>query len=274
MNSNNKDDASNTQNPGPLGVANQHKNTLPDVVKKDTPRRESTVLDDKAAVLSREKSATAREDAADVREDAVHLRETAAQAREGEAHVREGIATSREQEIRTAETMQAASQDQVSMLQQANAHLVIATIEAQKMAEQIETAKGDLDYLAHHDALTDLPNRILLQDRLGQAIELARCQGGQLAVMFMDLDQFKHINDSLGHALGDQLLQSVAQRLVGCVRQSDTISRQGGDEFVLLLPYIEQAEDSSVVRAKDANGARATPSHRSARSPYQCEYRY
>ena len=92
--------------------------------------------------------------------------------------------------------------------------------------------------------------RELVQDRLGQAIELARRQGRQLAVMFMDLDQFKHINDSLGHALGDQLLQSVAQRLVGCVRQSDTISRQGGDEFVLLLPYIEQAEDAALSAQK------------------------
>ena len=262
MNSNNKDNPSNTQNPVPLGVAKQRKNTLPgaakpDAVKKDTPRRESTVLDANAAVLSREKSATAREDAAhlredaaDLREDAVHMRETAAQAREVEAHVREMRATSREQEIRTAETIQAASQDQVSMLQQANAHLVIATLEAQKMAEQIETAKVDLDHLAHHDALTDLPNRILLQDRLGQAMELARRQGAQLAVMFMDLDQFKHINDSLGHAVGDQLLQSVAQRLVACVRQSDTISRQGGDEFVLLLPHIEHAEDAALSAQK------------------------
>ena len=250
MNSNDKDDASNTQNPGPLSVAKQHKNTLSDAVKKDTPCRESTVLDNKAAVLSREKSATAREDAAHLREDAVHLRETAAQVREGKAHVREGIATSREQEIRTAEAMQAASDDHLIMLQQANAHLVSATIEAQKMAEQIQTAKVELDHLAPHDVLTDLPNRILLQDRLGQAIELARRQGRQLAVMFMDLDQFKHINDSLGHALGDQLLQSVAQRLVGCVRQSDTISRQGGDEFVLLLPYIEQAEDAALSAQK------------------------
>ena len=68
--------------------------------------------------------------------------------------------------------------------------------------------------------------------------------------MFMDLDRFKHINDSLGHAVGDQLLQSVAQRLVGCVRHSDTISRQGGDEFVLLLPFIEHAEDSALFAQK------------------------
>ncbi len=266
MNSNDKDGISDIENPGLPGGA-KHQDSLSDAVKKDTPCRESTVLDDKAAVLSREKSATAREgaahlreDAADVREDAVHLRETAAQAREGEAHVREGIATSREQEIRTAETLQAASDDYMIKLQQANAHLVSATIEAQKLAEQVQTAKVELDYLAHHDVLTDLPNRVLLQDRLGQAIELARRQGRQLAVMFMDLDQFKHINDSLGHALGDQLLQSVAQRLVSCVRQSDTISRQGGDEFVLLLPYIEQAEDAALSAQKILT-ALALPHH-------------
>jgi diguanylate cyclase (GGDEF)-like protein len=135
-------------------------------------------------------------------------------------------------------------------LQEANAHLVIATIEARKLAEQVETTKVQLDHLAHHDVLTDLPNRILLQDRLSQAIEFARRQGRQLAVMFMDLDRFKHINDSLGHAVGDQLLQSVAQRLVGCVRHSDTISRQGGDEFVLLLPFIEHAEDAALSAQK------------------------
>ena len=137
------------------------------------------------------------------------------------------------------------SNHQVALLQQANAHLVIAAIEAQKMAEAVQAAKVQLDYLAHHDPLTDLPNRILLQDRLNQSIEMARRQGRQLAVMFMDLDQFKNINDSLGHAVGDQLLQSVAQRLVGCVRQSDTISRQGGDEFVLLLPDLEHAEHAA-----------------------------
>ncbi|BAV34122.1 diguanylate cyclase [Sulfuricaulis limicola] len=152
----------------------------------------------------------------------------------------------KKREIRAAGATQAASDDHVAMLQQANAHLVIASIEANKLAEQVQIAKVQLDHLAHHDVLTDLPNRVLLQDRLNQAIELARRQGRQLAVMFMDLDQFKHINDSLGHAVGDQLLQSVAQRLVGCVRQSDTISRQGGDEFVLLLPCIERAEDAAL----------------------------
>lgn len=139
----------------------------------------------------------------------------------------------------------------MTMLQQANAHLVIATVNAHKLAEQVKTATIQLNHLAYHDALTDLPNRMLLQDRLGQAIELARRQGGQLAVMFLDLDRFKHINDSLGHAVGDQLLQSVAPHcLVACVRHSDTVSRQGGDEFVLLLPSIEHAEDAAIFAHK------------------------
>jgi diguanylate cyclase (GGDEF)-like protein len=169
----------------------------------------------------------------------VPRRGKAARGGKAAAHAR------KKREIRVAGATQAASDDHVSMLQQANAHLVIASIEASKLAEQVQIAKVQLDHLAHHDVLTDLPNRVLLQDRLNQAIELAHRQGRQLAVMFMDLDQFKHINDSLGHAVGDQLLQSVAQRLVGCVRQSDTISRQGGDEFVLLLPCIERAEDAA-----------------------------
>ncbi|CAH1906423.1 Diguanylate cyclase/phosphodiesterase (GGDEF & EAL domains) with PAS/PAC sensor(S) [Candidatus Nitrotoga sp. HW29] len=116
--------------------------------------------------------------------------------------------------------------------------------------EAVEAAKVRLDHLAHHDALTDLPNRMLFQYRLNQVIELAYRQGRQIVVMFVDLDQFKHINDSLGHAVGDKLLRSVAQCLLGCVRHSDTISRQGGDEFVLLLPSITHPEDAAICAQK------------------------
>ena len=214
-----------------LDVSTPHKN------------KSAAVHDDESSVLSREKLVTAREDTAKLRENAAGLREAA-------AHLREEAATSREREIRVSETIQAASDDHIIKLQQANAHLVVATIEAHKLAEQIEAAKVQLDHLVHHDVLTGLPNRILLQDRLIQAMESACRQGRQLAVMFMDLDQFKHINDSLGHAIGDKLLQSVAQRLMGCVRHSDTISRQGGDEFVVLLPYIENPESAGVCAQK------------------------
>jgi diguanylate cyclase (GGDEF)-like protein/PAS domain S-box-containing protein len=104
--------------------------------------------------------------------------------------------------------------------------------------------------LAQHDFLTDLPNRMLLNDRLTQAISYARRRGSHLAVLFVDLDRFKLVNDSLGHAIGDRLLQSVAERLVTCVRSSDTVSRQGGDEFVVLLSQVEHAEDAAITARK------------------------
>jgi len=100
-------------------------------------------------------------------------------------------------------------------------------------------------YLAQHDFLTNLPNRMLLIDRLTQAIVLAARGAAHLAVLFLDLDHFKHINDSLGHGVGDLLLQSVAQRLVASVRGSDTVSRIGGDEFVILLPEVGAAVDAA-----------------------------
>ena len=103
----------------------------------------------------------------------------------------------------------------------------------------------EMSHLAQHDFLTDLPNRVLFNDRLTQAISLAVRLDKQLAVMFVDLDQFKKINDSLGHHVGDKLLQSVARRLVSCVRRTDTVSRQGGDEFVILLSQIEREEDAA-----------------------------
>ncbi|MCX7096231.1 MAG: diguanylate cyclase [Methylobacter sp.] len=140
--------------------------------------------------------------------------------------------------------------DHVLQLQQTNADLIIDTIEAQTLAEENEKAKLEMTHLAQHDALTGLPNRILLNDRLAQAIALARRQSKQFAVMFLDLDRFKDINDSLGHAVGDQLLQSVAKRLVAEVRSSDTVCRQGGDEFVILLADIEHAKDAAISAQK------------------------
>jgi len=91
---------------------------------------------------------------------------------------------------------------------------------------------------------------LLLNDRLTQAISIARRNHSQLAVLFLDLDGFKHINDSLGHSVGDKLLQSVAGRLSACVRKSDTVSRQGGDEFVILLSEVTHAADAAIISAK------------------------
>jgi diguanylate cyclase (GGDEF)-like protein/PAS domain S-box-containing protein len=112
-------------------------------------------------------------------------------------------------------------------------------------ARSIEMAQ-----LAQHDPLTGLPNRVLFDDRLTQAISLAMRQDKQLAVMFVDLDQFKKINDSLGHGVGDTLLRSVAKRMVNCVRRTDTVSRLGGDEFVVLLSQVEHEEDAAMSARK------------------------
>jgi diguanylate cyclase (GGDEF)-like protein/PAS domain S-box-containing protein len=101
-----------------------------------------------------------------------------------------------------------------------------------------------VQFLAEHDAVTGLPNRLLLNDRITQAIALARHHTRSLAVMFLDLDHFKHINDSMGHASGDIFLQTIAARLLASVRSSDTVSRQGGDEFVILLSEIAHAADA------------------------------
>jgi diguanylate cyclase (GGDEF)-like protein/PAS domain S-box-containing protein len=108
----------------------------------------------------------------------------------------------------------------------------------------------EMAHLAQHDALTDLPNRLLLADRLSQAIARARRNTTRVGLMYLDLDGFKKINDSLGHAAGDKILQSVATRLRGCVRNSDTVSRQGGDEFLVLLQEISHAADAGVTAEK------------------------
>jgi diguanylate cyclase (GGDEF)-like protein/PAS domain S-box-containing protein len=105
-------------------------------------------------------------------------------------------------------------------------------------------------HLAQHDFLTNLPNRVLLNDRISQAIGQSRRSDTQPTLLFLDLDKFKHINDSLGHAMGDRLLQGVSERLVRCVRTSDTVSRHGGDEFVVLLANERRAEDAALAAEK------------------------
>jgi len=114
---------------------------------------------------------------------------------------------------------------------------------AQAMAEKMA-------HLAQHDFLTNLPNRVLLSDRIGQAIAFAKRHGTHLAILFLDLDNFKHINDSLGHETGDKLLQSVASNLIACVRNSDTVSRQGGDEFVILVTEDSLGQSAAVTADK------------------------
>src|SRR5467141_246271 len=107
-----------------------------------------------------------------------------------------------------------------------------------------------MTHSAQHDVVTNLPNRLLLSDRISQAIALANRQNRPVALIFLDLDRFKYINDSLGHATGDQLLRSVSKRLLASVRRSDTVSRQGGDEFVILLSGITHPGDAATSARK------------------------
>ena len=104
---------------------------------------------------------------------------------------------------------------------------------------------GKLARLALHDSLTDLPNRLLFRERMGEAMQRARATGNSVALLYVDLDGFKQINDSLGHNVGDLLLQDVAKKLLSCVRSTDTVSRLGGDEFVLILADIHGAADAA-----------------------------
>jgi diguanylate cyclase (GGDEF)-like protein/PAS domain S-box-containing protein len=121
---------------------------------------------------------------------------------------------------------------------------VARDITERKRAEEM------ISYQAYHDILTDLPNRALFKDRLGLAIAQAQRKGTELAVMFIDLDRFKLVNDTLGHICGDELLQQVATRLKAALRQGDTLARLGGDEFTLCLPELQNRHDAQVVADK------------------------
>ncbi|HSI21613.1 MAG TPA: EAL domain-containing protein [Methylophilaceae bacterium] len=142
-----------------------------------------------------------------------------------------------------------AIEDSVSPIHDWDGKLTGAVVVFHDVTQAVAITKK-MVHLAHHDFLTDLPNRLLLNDRITQAITLAKRSVTQLAVLFLDLDNFKHINDSLGHETGDKLLQSVTQRLLACVRSSDTVSRQGGDEFVILLTDGKYGEDAALTADK------------------------
>ncbi len=114
----------------------------------------------------------------------------------------------------------------------------------------IKAAEQELAFLAHHDPLTGLPNRLLFSARLEHAIERARREQGQIAVMFLDLDRFKTINDTLGHAAGDQLIKGVAKRLRDNAREQDTVARMGGDEFTLVLEDLGHADQAGSIALK------------------------
>mgnify|MGYP006426654409 CR=1 FL=1 len=128
--------------------------------------------------------------------------------------------------------------------------LVDGAVHLAGVAIQRNRDEARVRYMAHHDSLTHLPNRTLLQDRIELAVEHAKRAGLRVAVLMIDLDRFKHVNDSLGHHVGDQLLQEVAQRLDHCVRNSDTLARLGGDEFVVCMPDLTRDDSVAVVASK------------------------
>jgi diguanylate cyclase (GGDEF)-like protein len=193
---------------------------------KPLAEREAAVVAAEQAILSRTEIADRRQEAADRREEVADRRQEAARAKAALG-------------ARTG-----------AQLREANERLVVATVSAQTMAEAAEKATAQMSYMAEHDFLTGLPNRSLLTGRLAQSLALAHRHGKRVALMYLDVDHFKHVNDSLGHAIGDQLLQSAAKRLQACVRNSDTVSRQGGDEFVVLLAEVEGVNDAALAAEK------------------------
>ena len=126
-------------------------------------------------------------------------------------------------------------------------HLFIATM---RDIAEVKAVEARMTHLASHDSLTNLPNRHLLQDRARQALLHAARQQRRIGILFLDLDHFKSVNDLLGHPMGDRLLQTVTARILNCVRNEDTVARQGGDEFIVILPNIKRFEDVAIIAQK------------------------
>ena len=141
-------------------------------------------------------------------------------------------------------------EDSVTPIHDQEGRATGAVIVLRALTEEAKAKALKMSHLAQYDGLTDLPNRTLLKDRLSRALALATRYSRSLAVLFVDMDHFKQVNDSAGHAIGDRVLQSTAGRLLACVRSSDTVSRYGGDEFVILLPEIDDSRNLMPVAKK------------------------
>lgn len=209
--------------------------------------REAAVLASHHAADKRNEKADRRQETADLRQAEADLRQESADLRQETADLRQVAAELSDETARVRAELSAITEDQ---LREANERLVVATLRAQEMTEAAEGSAARMSHMAEHDFLTGLPNRSLLSARLAQSIALAQRHGKRVALLFLDIDHFKHINDSLGHAVGDRLLQSAATRLQSCIRTSDTICRQGGDEFVVLLAEIDTAQDAALAAEK------------------------
>jgi len=147
-----------------------------------------------------------------------------------------------------------------AQVQEANEQLVLGILRAQSDAETAARELTEVSRSAAHDALTELPNRVLLLDRFAYGIANASRRGTRMALLFLDLDNFKQINDTLGHAVGDQVLKLAARRLASSVREADTVSRHGGDEFLILLSEVTKASDAFLI-ANKVIAALSAPSH-------------
>ena len=178
----------------------------------------------------------------------------AATAAESLAQVEAKVAAARAVLVRLLQVQLALEQPNdrkpISLLLEANEELVVSALRSQTDAATAALALDAALQLAELDVLTRLPNRMLLRDRFERALIAARRHGSRLALLFLDIDHFKQINDSLGHAAGDAVLQRVATCLLAAVRDADTVCRYGGDEFVVLLTEIAQAEDAAQVARK------------------------
>jgi diguanylate cyclase (GGDEF)-like protein len=173
--------------------------------------------------------------------------DTSLAAREAAVLAREEAVDRRERAARTTDEHRAHTE---SHLREANERLVVASVQALANTEAAQHATAQMTIKAERDFLTGLPNRALLTDRLEQATEHATRHHMKVALMFLDLDRFKEVNDSLGHPVGDGLLQSVARRLQACLRHCDTVSRQGGDEFIVLLSEVRSVQDATLTAEK------------------------
>ena len=145
-----------------------------------------------------------------------------------------------------------------SKLVEANERLVVAAMESHFATDSVMQALDAVNRSSQLDPLTRLPNRTMMHDRITQGIASAKRHNQCLAILFIDIDQFKNINDTLGHAAGDQVLKNLSARMVDSVRDVDTVSRHGGDEFLILLPEVEHTNDAELVAKKLAKATAKT----------------